>query len=117
VGTGADPTPLNDDEVNWLREDLSLRKAQPHPYLNIGSRARIRRGALAGIEGVIESSRSNCLRVVLSLDLIMRSVVVEVPLEDLELLGANAGLGSTMQMNGMARAMLPDDANRLKRHL
>jgi len=111
VGTGSTPTPLNDHEVSLLREGLSLRKAQPHPYLNTGSRARIRRGALAGIEGTIVGSKSNYLRVVLSLDLIMRSVAVEVPLEDLELLGPGAGSGATMQRNGIARALLPEDTN------
>jgi hypothetical protein len=39
----------------------------------------------------------------------MRSVMVEVPLEDLELLGFSAGSGSTMQKNGIARAMSPKD--------
>jgi hypothetical protein len=66
---------------------------------------------LAGIEGTIVGSKSNYLRVVLSLDLIMRSVAVEVPLEDLELLGPGAGSGATMQRNGIARALLPEDTN------
>jgi transcription antitermination factor NusG len=115
VGTGSTPTPLNDHEVGLLREGLPLRKAQPHPYLNTGSRARIRRGALAGMEGTIVSSKNNYLRVVLSLDLIMRSVVVEVPLEDLELLGPVAGAGSELPLHGMARAILPEDTSRLRR--
>jgi transcription antitermination factor NusG len=57
--------------------------AKPHPYLTVGRRVRIQRGILAGVEGIL-IRRKNALRVVMSIDPIMRSVSVEVDASDLE---------------------------------
>ncbi len=83
VGTGREPAPLPDFEVVALRSGLQLRKIVPHPYLAVGERARIKAGALAGLEGVL-LRKKNDLRVVLTLDQIMRSIAVEVDADDLE---------------------------------
>lgn len=83
VGTAGRPTPLPDSDIEALRAGLSMRRAEPHPFLKVGERARIRHGALAGMEGVIVRSKNN-LRVVISLDLIMQSVAVEVDWDELE---------------------------------
>ncbi|MBV8903143.1 MAG: hypothetical protein JOZ22_05855 [Acidobacteriia bacterium] len=50
---------------------------EPCSYLAEGSRVRIVRGALAGLEGVLIKVRSS-YRMVLSVSLIQRSVRVEV---------------------------------------
>jgi transcription antitermination factor NusG len=86
VGTAGRPTPIPNDDIESLRAGLNSRNAQPHPFLKAGERARIRRGALVGMEGVVIRSKSG-LRVVISLDLIMQSVAVEVDWEDLQPLG------------------------------
>ena len=86
VGNGREATPLPDWEIESLRAGLSVRRAEPHPYLNVGERARIVRGPLEGFEGIVQR-RCNGLRVVLSLRAIMRSVAVEVEECDLERLG------------------------------
>lgn len=83
IGKGREPMPLPAFEIESLRAGLHLRQAEPHPYLVVGQRARIRNGALAGMEGVMVRKK-NGLRVVLTLDLIMQSVAVEVDGEDLE---------------------------------
>jgi transcription antitermination factor NusG len=83
VGTAGRPACIPDDEIESLRSGLKARNAQPHPFLKAGERARIQRGALAGMEGVVVRS-NNRLRVVISLDLIMKSVSVEVDWEDLQ---------------------------------
>lgn len=83
VGTANRPTPLPDGEIDALRAGLAARNALPHPFLKVGERARIRRGALAGLEGVVLRGK-NSLRVVISLDLIMQSVAVEVDWDELE---------------------------------
>jgi transcription antitermination factor NusG len=83
VGRGREPLPLLDFEIESLRAGLHLRHAEPHPHLVVGQRARIRGGALAGMEGVVVR-KSNSLRVVLTLDLIMQSVSVEVDGDELE---------------------------------
>ncbi len=83
VGSGREPMALPDFEIESLRAGLHLRHAEPHPHLQIGQRARIRGGALAGMEGVV-IRKNNSLRVVVTLDLIMQSVSVEGDGNELE---------------------------------
>jgi transcription antitermination factor NusG len=82
-GTGGQPAPLPDAEIDALRVGLPLRQVEPHPLLTVGQRARIRSGALAGMEGVVVRQK-NGLRVVLTVDLIMQSIAVEVDGTELE---------------------------------
>ena len=86
-GTGREPAPLPDADINALRSGLHLRHAEPHPLLTVGQRARIRSGALAGLEGVVVRKK-NSFRVVLTMDLIMQSIAVEVDGSELEPLGS-----------------------------
>lgn len=83
VGSAREPWSLPDLEIEALRSGLLERKMEPHPYLNIGETVRIKGGVMAGIEGILVRKK-NDLRVVLSLDAIMRSVAVEVSAEDIE---------------------------------
>jgi transcription antitermination factor NusG len=86
-GTGHVPAALPDEEINALRTGLPLRNAEPHPLLTAGQRARICSGPLAGMVGVVVRNK-NGLRVVLTMDLIMRSVSVEVDASELEAVGS-----------------------------
>lgn len=82
VGFGGEPTPLSDEEITRLQRALEQGvRAQPHPYLAVGSRVRIKSGPLAGLEGIL-LRRKGEWRVVLSLREIMRSIIVEVEAED-----------------------------------
>jgi transcription antitermination factor NusG len=84
VGFGGQPAPLPDTELEALRLGMTWHlRAQPHPYLTIGRRVRIRCGPLAGVEGIL-IRKKNALRVVLSIDLIQRSASVEVDASSLE---------------------------------
>jgi len=83
VGTGKDPVPLPQFEIEALRRTIDFLKIEPHPYLSVGERATILRGPLAGMTGIV-TRKKNGLRFVLSLDLIMKSVAVEVDAADLE---------------------------------
>lgn len=83
VGFGDTPTPLADAEIEALRKGLQVQiPMQPHPYVGEGQKLRILRGPLAGMEGTL-LRRKGSLRLVLSIDLIMRSVVVDVDAEDI----------------------------------
>ncbi len=82
VTSGREPVALPDVEIETLRAGLYLRQVEPHRYLVVGERVRISRGALAGMEGVLLRKRS--LRVVLTLDLMMQSIAVEVDANDVE---------------------------------
>jgi transcription antitermination factor NusG len=83
VGSSKEAWPLPDLEIDALRSGLLERKIEPHPYLVVGERVRIMAGVMAGVEGVLVRKKSD-LRVVLSLDTIMRSVAVEVNADDIE---------------------------------
>ena len=75
---------LPDGEIEALRERLSRQlRAEPYPYLTAGRHVRIRSGPFRGTEGILVRHRGR-FRLVLSLDLIMRSIAVEVDVADVE---------------------------------
>jgi len=83
VGRGHIASSLPDAEIESLRTGLQLRKFEPHSYLVAGERVRIKAGSMEGMEGIL-LRKKNELRVVLTLDLIKRSVAVEVDAQDVE---------------------------------
>jgi len=50
----------------------------PHAYLREGQRMRITQGPLAGVEGILVNTKPTKGMLVLSIDLLQRSVAVEV---------------------------------------
>jgi len=78
------PVPLPEAEIADLQSHLSCSgNIEPHPYLAVGRRVRVRGGPLKGLEGIIQRTKDRC-RIVLSIHLIMRSVAVEVDESDVE---------------------------------
>jgi len=83
VSSGEHPIALPENEIETLRRGLYGGLCpQPHPYLTAGRHVQIKGGPLAGMEGILLRRKSS-FRVVLSIDLIMRSVAVEVDGADL----------------------------------
>ncbi len=77
-------TPLPDQEIEALRQGLTHEmRIEPHPYLKLGNRVRVKIGPLQGLEGILVRKK-NRTRFVISLDLIMRSVAVEIDISDLD---------------------------------
>lgn len=78
------PAPVADCEIQALRQGLSCASdVKPHPYLKVGKRVRVRSGPFAGMQGILVR-RKHAYRLVLSLDLIMRSLSVEVDESEVE---------------------------------
>jgi transcription antitermination factor NusG len=78
VGFNGSPTTLPSEEIDALRTSLlNGVRAAPHPYLTVGRRVRVKSGSLGGLEGVLVRKKSGT-RFVISVDLIMRSVAVEI---------------------------------------
>jgi transcription antitermination factor NusG len=78
VGFDGTPAALPDEEIETLRTSLgSGMRAEPHPYLRVGRRVQITAGPLAGREGILKRWKGN-LRVVLSTELIQRSISVDI---------------------------------------
>lgn len=83
VGFNGSPTPMPQEDIQRIREFLGQGwRAEPHPYLQVGRRARVMRGPLAAMEGIIVR-RKNRSRLVLSFELIQRSMAIEIDEGDL----------------------------------
>lgn len=78
VGAARSPTEIPGDEIEGLRTAVSSGgRMEPHAYLAPGNRVRIASGPMAGITGIIDRSAKKC-RIVISVEMIMRSVAVEL---------------------------------------
>jgi transcription antitermination factor NusG len=84
VGFNGLPSALPDSEIEAIQICLA-RKAclEPHPYVQVGRRVRVKTGPLEGLEGIVVRKK-NRVRFVISLDLIQRSAAVEVEASDLQ---------------------------------
>jgi transcription antitermination factor NusG len=84
VGFNGHLAALPNAEIEGLKNGLAGGvRAEPHPFLTAGRRVRIKAGPLQGREGIL-IRRKGSLRVVLSIDLIQRSIVVDVEVADIE---------------------------------
>ncbi len=90
VGNGREPIALPTSEIETLRAGIDQTRVEPCPHLNVGETARVIRGPLTGMTGII-SRRKNGLRLILSVDLIMKSIAIEIDAQDLEALGPSFG--------------------------
>lgn len=91
VGFGGLPAALPDAELETLRSGLSKQlHAEPHPFLSVGRRVRIVCGPLAGLEGILRHRKNN-LRLVISVELIQRSMAVDVDATDIQPLRSQPG--------------------------
>src|SRR5262249_500621 len=78
------PAVIPQNEIDNLRRGLSTgATVEPHPFLTVGRKVRVRRGAMAGLEGVL-TRRKDKFRVVITIELIQRSLAVEVDEGDVE---------------------------------
>jgi transcription antitermination factor NusG len=76
------PAALPTEEIEALRRGLEQEiYAEPHPYLRVGHKVRLRSGPMAGTAGILVR-RKDKLRMVISLEVLMRSISVEVDAAD-----------------------------------
>jgi transcription antitermination factor NusG len=73
------PATIPDEQINAVKVLVeSGISPTPHPYLKEGMRVRVVHGPLIGIEGVLLKTKPNKHRLVLSVDLLQKSVCVEI---------------------------------------
>lgn len=78
VGAPGRGTPVPDEQIDSLQAIAAKRiPMTPHEFLRVGERVRIRGGALGGIEGIL-SSIHNDRSLVVSVDLIQKSVAIRI---------------------------------------
>src|SRR4051812_35198409 len=76
VTFGERPTPIDDREIQTLRQIADAGGlVEPYPFLREGQRVRIKKGALAGIEGILVTG-GGAPRLAVSITLLQRSVAV-----------------------------------------
>jgi len=78
VGIGKAPEPITDIEVEAIRTVVQSGLVyEPYPYLTVGQKVRVECGALYGLTGLVTEVK-NRSRLVISVNLLMRSVAVEI---------------------------------------
>jgi transcription antitermination factor NusG len=78
------PAVLPAQEIEALQNRLAAdARIEPHPYLRAGRRVRVRSGPFQGLEGIVLRRKDRC-RLVFSIDLIQRSLAIELDEADLE---------------------------------
>ena len=78
VGIGGTPTAVPEGEIDAVRAIVaSGLAAQPWPFVHVGDRVRIRGGSLNGVEGILTATKTHH-RLVVSVEMLRRSVAVEV---------------------------------------
>ena len=78
VGAGKIPEPVSETEIEAIRTVVKSGLAfEPFPYLTVGQMVEVEQGSLAGLVGLITEVR-NETRLIISVNLLMRSVSVEI---------------------------------------
>jgi transcription antitermination factor NusG len=89
VGANGRATPLPEEDIDRLRASLAFCKAEPYPFLAVGKMVRIKSGPLAGFHGKILRRKSK-MRLVVSVELIQRSILLELEAGDAQLVTTSA---------------------------
>ena len=77
VGFNGKPYPISDQEIDAIRKAVLSPDAAPCPYLKVGQKVRITDGPMAGVTGILAQIK-NRHRLVISVELIMKSIAVDV---------------------------------------
>jgi len=78
VSDGERPGVVTQEEIDALRQLVETRlQVEPHPFLKVGDRVRVKSGPLTGFEGILVRKK-NQYRLVLSVELLQQSVATEV---------------------------------------
>jgi transcription termination/antitermination protein NusG len=73
------PSTVPDAEMEVIQSTLSACiPVMHHPYLREGQRVRITRGSLCGVEGILIQTNPTKGLLILSVDLLQRSIAVEI---------------------------------------
>lgn len=79
VGIGNTPAPISVCQIENLKMLVAADAVlAPWPYLSAGQRIEIGRGPLAGVKGFVVSAEQGAMRIVVSLDLLQRSVAAVI---------------------------------------
>lgn len=84
VSVAGKPALLDEEEVERLRScTSSCADVEPHPYLKLGQRVRVKHGPFAGWEGTL-LEKQNSRRLIVNIEQIMKSIAVNIHSADVE---------------------------------
>jgi transcription antitermination factor NusG len=84
VSLNGKPEPIPEEQIAVVQKMITERLPyDPHPYLTTGMRVRVKRGVLAGTEGILVA-KTRHQRLVISIDLIQKAVAVNIDSADIE---------------------------------
>ena len=84
VRSGGFPAPIPAEQIEAVRRLVETgASVEPHPFLKCGDRVKLKTGPLEGIEGILVRKK-NFYRLVVSVELLERSLAVEVDAVDVE---------------------------------
>lgn len=86
VGCNGTPVPVPTEQIEAVIKVVQNKlKYDPYPYLDVGRDVLIKRGPLQGIVGkIVDKKKSARHTLIISIDLIKRSVSIEVDVLDIE---------------------------------
>jgi transcription antitermination factor NusG len=88
VGTGGTPTAVPESEIDAVRAIVTSGLAtRPWPFVEVGDRVRLRGGSLDGVEGILIATKTHH-RLVVSVEILHRSVAVEIDQAWVEAVGS-----------------------------
>jgi transcription antitermination factor NusG len=84
VSSEGRPAPISEEEIEAIRRMIESKALiEPHPFLKTGDWIRVKAGPLAGVEGILVRKK-NQWRLVVSVELLQKSVAVEVDASSVE---------------------------------
>jgi transcription antitermination factor NusG len=93
VSFGGHAYPISDDEILCLRQIVqSRRNVSAIPYFTEGQKVQVTDGPLAGIMGAVARIK-NRDRLVISVDILMRSVAVDISMSEIAVCESSARCG------------------------
>ena len=107
VGAGKIPLPIDETEIEAIQAAVkSGFPAQPCSFLRMGERVKIEHGPLCGIEGILTGFRGQ-QRLVLSINLLQRSITVELDGEQVRPLSLKPRSSAQPAMSKKATQLFP----------
>src|SRR5581483_10559314 len=84
VSFNGQPAAVPDRDIEILRRAINLGGvAEPHPFIKPGKQVEVLRGPFRGLKGTVRKSKTKHLGLIVSVDLLMRSIILRIDAADL----------------------------------
>jgi transcription antitermination factor NusG len=78
VTFGGKPAPISEGEIDAIRRAVQSKfPVEPHPFLRVGDRVRVKSGPLVGVEGILVRKKG-ADQLILSAELLAKSIAVQI---------------------------------------